>query len=142
MTKAKFYINILISGLLFAVFSGSVVAQQNKPLNQDELDRVFSGKTAIGRHVSKNLEVKDYYARKGKFVSLRSNGERLPGKWWVSKKRDAICVKYKHKPKVSYCRAVVKDAKGGYNKIRAKDDKILVQYHKIVKGNKTRIAKK
>lgn len=125
--------------LILLAFSGfSVANETGKPIDNDQLRKIFAGKTAIGKHISKGLELKDYYSKKGKFVSLRSNGERLVGKWWISKKRDGICVKYKHKPDKMYCRAIVADGKGGYKKIRAKDGKVLVHYEKIVKGNKTK----
>ena len=125
--------------LILLVISGFAVADESgKPISNDQLRKIFAGKTAIGKHVSKGLEVKDYYSKKGKFVSLRSNGDRLVGKWWISKKRDGICVKYKHKPDKMYCRAIVSDEKGGYKKIRGKDGKVLVYYEKLVKGNKTK----
>ncbi len=125
--------------LTLLIFSGFAIADESViPISNDKLQEIFAGKTAIGKHISKGLEIKDYYSKKGKFVSLRSNGEKLVGKWWISKKRDGICVKYEHKPDKMYCRAILSDGKGGYKKIRAKDGKVLVYYQKVVKGNKTK----
>lgn len=132
-------LRILVSIILFALFSISAVAEEtHKGIPSKELHNLFSGKTAIGQHIGKNLQIKDYYGKKGHFISLRSNGTKLTGKWWVSSNRDAICVKYKHKPKKSFCRIVVKGAKGGFDKIRTKDGKVLIHYESIVPGNKTK----
>jgi len=131
--------NRILTVLILLIFCGSSLADESvTPISNDKLREIFAGKTAIGKHISKGLDIKDYYSKKGKFVSLRSNGEKLVGKWWVSKKRDGICVKYKHKPDKMYCRAIVSDGKGGYKKIRAKDGKVLVYYEKLVKGNKAK----
>jgi len=131
--------NRILLFLILLIFNGVSAADETvKPISNDELRKIFAGKTAIGKHISRGMELKDYYSRKGKFVSLRSNGERLVGKWWLSKKRDGICVKYKHKPDKMYCRAIVADGKGGYKKIRGRDGKALVYYEKLVKGNKTK----
>jgi len=120
-----------------------VLANESRSvLTKQELEKLFTGNTAIGKHMQKNVDMKDYYSKKGRFVSLRSNGERLEGKWWTSKKRDAICIKYKHIPDKTYCRAVVKNEKGGFDKIREKDGKILVHYATVVKGNKTKTDSK
>ena len=125
---------------IFLIFCGSSVADESvAPIGNDKLRKIFAGKTAIGKHLSKRLEIKDYYSKKGKFISLRSNGDRLVGKWWISKKRDGICVKYKHKPDKMYCRTIVSDGKGGYKKIRGRDGKVLVHYEKIVNANKKKI---
>jgi len=132
MKRILFIITLLI--FCEIAFAGESVT----PISNDKLQEIFAGKTAIGKHISKGLDIKDYYSKKGKFVSLRSDGELLVGKWWLSKKRDGICVKYKHKPDKMYCRAIVSDGKGGYKKIRAKDGKVLVYYEKLVKGNKTK----
>jgi len=126
-----FIVSNLVVGQSFADKPGSV-------LSNAELERIFAGKTAIGRHIQKNLEVRDYYSKKGHFTSQRSNGDRLKGKWWISKKRDAICIKYKHISDKSFCRAVVADGKGGYDKIYEKDGKVLIHYDRVVKGNKTK----
>ena len=130
--------SILIVFILLTFCGSSLADESVTPISNDKLREIFAGKTAIGKHLSKGLDIKDYYSKKGKFVSLRSNGEKLVGKWWISKKRDGICVKYKHKPDKMYCRAIVADGKGGYKKIRGKDGKVLVYYEKLVKGNKTK----
>lgn len=125
--------------LLLGLFSVSLQADQtHKVISNKELQKLFSGNTAIGTHVGKNIQIKDYYGKKGHFVSLRSNGKKLVGKWWTSKTRDLICIKYKHLPKKAFCRAIIKTANGGYDKIRGKDGKVLVHYQSIVPGNKTK----
>jgi len=136
-------LRIYVSSILLMAFL-NVSAQADEPhkgISSKELKTIFSGHTAIGRHIDKNLQIKDYYGKKGHFVSLRSNGKELVGKWWVGKSRDSICIKYKHKPDKTYCRAVVRNAKGGYDKIREKDGKVLVHYDSIVPGNKTKSKK-
>ena len=122
--------------LLMALLSTSALADER--LSNKELKKLFKGNTAIGLHIGKNLQIKDYYGKRGHFESLRSNGKKLSGKWWVSKNHDLLCVKYKHKPDKAYCRVVVKNSKGGYDKIRRKDGKVLIHYDSIVPGNKTK----
>ena len=129
--------------LMGCLLGGTVLANESRMvLTKQELEELFTGKTAIGKHMQKNVDMKDYYSKKGRFVSLRSNGEQLEGKWWISKKRDAICIKYKNIPDKSYCRAVVKNEKGGFDKIRDKDGEVLVHYETMVKGNKTKADSK
>jgi len=123
--------------LIFASFS-AWAGDSRQGLSRGELQQLFAGNTAIGTHVSKKLQVKDYYGKKGKFVSSRSNGEKLKGKWWISHKRAAVCVKYKHKPDKAFCRVVVKSQQGGYDKIRDKDGAVMVHYDKFVPGKLTK----
>lgn len=132
---------VLIYMLSYLVAALALADTSRSTLNNQELEKIFAGNTAIGKHIQKNLDIRDYYSKKGRFVSLRSNGDRLKGKWWISKKRDAICVKYKHVPDKAYCRAIVADGKGGYDKIYEKDGRVLVHYDSIVKGNKTETEK-
>jgi len=138
MIGKRLIVSLFLCGLSFSV------AAENSPegLTRPELQLLFSGNTGIGIHVAKNLSVHDYYGEKGHFTSWRSNGEKLKGHWWISKQRHAICVKYKHRPDKSFCRAVVKNPRGGYDKIREKDGKVLVHYDAISKGKVKLKAKK
>jgi hypothetical protein len=106
-------------------------------LTNGDIEKLLSGKTAIGKHLKKGFTMKDYYAIDGKFISVRSNGKKLHGKWWMSKKRDAVCVRFKnHKPEKKFCRGIMSDGNGGYNKTK-KDGTAHINYNKIVDGNKT-----
>lgn len=122
---------------LFVYLAGMVSASA-KELSRAELTDTFAGKTAYGLHIAKKLTLKDYFAKNGKFISARSNGEKIIGKWWVSANRAAICIRYKHKPKQRFCREIVTSSKGGYDRIRKKDSTILIHYDKIENGNKTK----
>ena len=131
--------NLVSLMLLMALSSVSALADEShKGLSRKELHEIFTGNTAIGQHLQKNLQIKDYYGKKGHFVSLRSDGQKLTGKWWVSKHLDLLCLKYKHIPDKSFCRTVIKSAKGGFDKIRRKDGKVLVHYEQLVPGNQTK----
>ena len=106
-------------------------------LTNGDIEKLLSGKTAIGKHLKKGFTMKDYYAADGKFTSVRGNGKNLKGKWWMSKKRDAICVRFKnHKPEKKFCRSIVPDGSGGYKKAKL-DGTAHIHYSKIVDGDQT-----
>lgn len=106
-------------------------------MSNEDIKKVFSGKTAIGVHLKKDFDMKDYYGNDGAFVSARGNGDTLTGKWWLSKKRDAICVRFdEFKAEKKFCRAIVPDGRGGYDKVK-KNGKHHIHYDKLVDGNQT-----
>ena len=133
---------VLLTLLGSLLVANTFAAAKQHTLTQDELIKLFWDKTAFGLHIKKNLQISDYYGKKGKFVRLHSDGKRLLGKWWVSKKRDAVCIRYNHKKEKSYCRAVISDGKGGYNRIQFKGSNILIHYVRLEKGNTIREVKK
>ena len=108
------------------------------PVSQQELETLFSGNTAFGKHLGKNLTLRDYYAKDGGFVSWRGKNSILRGKWWIAKNRSAICIRYKHKPDKPYCRGIIKNNDGSYSRIRASDGKPLIRYSRFEKGDKTK----
>lgn len=128
----------LIAPFCLLLIAGDLTAAQTL-LSREQLQQTFTGNTAVGLHLKKKLKVSDYYGKNGKFVSTRSNGDKLVGKWWISKKQNVICVRYKHKVKKKYCRTVITDGKGGYSKVGTKTGKVYMLYEKVLPGKLTKL---
>lgn len=128
---------VLVINIAFAHGTEDHKSSGHGMMNNSDIKKVFSGKTAFGKHLKKGFTMKDYYATDGKFTSVRSNGKKLHGKWWMSKKRDAVCVRFKnYKPEKKFCRAIVSDGSGGYKKTK-KDGTAHIHYTRIVDGDQT-----
>jgi len=127
----------LLSTILIGLLLISTNAACAPALTKKQLVSIFSGNTAIGTHIKKKIQIRDYYGKKGRFMSVRGNGNKLKGKWWIGKKYPVICIRYQHKPEKRYCRTIVANDLGSYNKIGSKSGKIYVQYQTIKPGKHT-----
>jgi len=121
----------LIAGVLCAVFAIPTIAGS---LSGDEIKSAFSGKTASGDHLKKNMGVKSFHATDGSYKSILSDGTVRTGKWWVD--GDNLCLRFDGEGK-DRCRLIESDGGDGYKKIHPKKGKAVVHFKSLEDGDKT-----
>ncbi len=129
-----------VRATLICVFVGSLYAMSSlagETMSSEQIQAVFSGKTAVGKNLTKGFELRDYFREDGSFLSTRRNGKKLTGKWWPGETGNVICVRFdEFRPDKKFCHRVVADSKGGYDRI-SKNGTAVIRYERVIDGDQT-----